>query len=310
MTGAGPGHDGGERWIVRHQRPGARVEPVDKQTVDAEVGHQDEPVGGIDNDGVGVGVSLALGIDAVAGVLHERGARADAAVGLQDEGGEVAARVVGHEDVVAGLVQADVTGVFAAGGHLVQQIEVAGFRVDRVPTDPARGTRIAGVKMPAVGMDDEERRLLGFEEEFGLGERACVRVKPREGKAKAGARAVGAEVDKHVATSQRGNGPDEQHEKGKADKKRRTHDSFIMAQCDGTHKRFRGSPLCGQLTCVEIRAWNCRTAAAHPGLSDLQTKVALCSRNDAFSEVGLSKRGDGLSLALCRPVGEAMFLFS
>ena len=38
--------------------------------------------------------------------------------------------------------------------------------------------------------------------------------------------------------------------------------------------------------------------------------VALCSRNDAFSEVGLSKRGDGLSLALCRPVGEAMFLFS
>ena len=157
MARARAGLDVDEGWIIWRERAVLRVEAINKNLVQAEVGHEREAVGRVNDDGVGVGVRLAKRIHAAAGVLHKSGAFAEAAVGLDGEDGDVAAGVIRREYIMPGLVEADVARVGAARRNTVEEFQLAGVRFDFVGGHRAGTSGVAGVKMLVVGMNHEIR---------------------------------------------------------------------------------------------------------------------------------------------------------
>ena len=81
-------------------------------------------------DRVGVRSFLALGIGAMAGVLHEGRGLAQFAIGEHGKDRDAAAGVVRHQHVLSGFVDGDVAGIGAARGDLIQKCQLAGGVVD------------------------------------------------------------------------------------------------------------------------------------------------------------------------------------
>ena len=136
MTRTGAGAIVGEEVRVR-KFTGFGVDLKDSDVVGAQVADEEETVVGGNGDTVGVRGVLAGGdgaeygeflvvleVDAVDGL-------AKGAIGLDAVGGYGAAKVVGHEGGVVGVVDRDVGRACSGGGDLAGLVEGAGFGVYR-----------------------------------------------------------------------------------------------------------------------------------------------------------------------------------
>ena len=185
----GAGSNLGERRIVRLQRAVLRVEAIDEDLVETEIGHEGEAIGRVDPDAVRVGLCLALGIDAAALMLDRGGALAEAPIRVEPDDRDAAALVVGDQDIAVRRIERDVARVGAPARLLVDQREAARLRIDAERADrlAREATRevvgVAGVEVPAVGMDHEEGGCRRFHDELGLGEHAGIGVEMRDGEA-------------------------------------------------------------------------------------------------------------------------------
>ena len=97
---------------------------------------------------------------------------------------DAAARVVGDEHVAAGAIDADVAGVCAVRGLLVQQREAAGDPVDLERADRAALLALVGlilvhgVQPAAVRVHHEEARVRGCRRETDRPQRAGALIEP------------------------------------------------------------------------------------------------------------------------------------
>ena len=104
---------------------GGGVEFVDHDAVGAEVVDEDEFVVGRETDAVGVGAGLAQGVGAVAGELDLGDGVAEAAVGGDLAGEDLAGAVADGDEDVAGVVDGGVDHVEVGDGEGVDGGEVA-----------------------------------------------------------------------------------------------------------------------------------------------------------------------------------------
>ncbi len=174
---SGTGFDRGEgRRIDGGQRALVRVEPVDHDPVQAEVGHEGEAIGGIEVDAVGVRAFLAARVHARTLVLEEAASRAECPIGLQPDHRHAPAAVIRHQHVPTGLVHDQMAGASAPGALLVQESQLAGVGLDGERAD--RTGRFAlevahlvhGVEEQAVRMQCQVTRAGGFNREDRRGE--------------------------------------------------------------------------------------------------------------------------------------------
>ena len=110
--------------------PLGRVELVDEDPVEAEVGDDGEAIGLVEVDRVGVRAPLPLGVEDLARVLDEVRSRAELAVGPDRQHGHAAAAVVGDEDVLARGVDHQVARPVADRRLLVELGQLAGLGVE------------------------------------------------------------------------------------------------------------------------------------------------------------------------------------
>src|SRR5437899_2260508 len=78
-----------------------------------------------------VGAALAL-------VAHIRGGGAELAIGADGKYHDVAGSVVGNEQVLAGFVERQITGILAERRHLIQQRKLSAFPIQRECAHHAR----------------------------------------------------------------------------------------------------------------------------------------------------------------------------
>jgi hypothetical protein len=155
---------------VRGESAGGRVEFVGHYFVEAEIGDEGEALGGIEINGMGVRFLLAGFIDAGAGVLDEgAGFFGEFALGIDRVGDDVAAGIIGDEDVLAGFIDDDVARVGPFRGNGVDFGELCGIgRIDFITGDGAGFFSaeiiefVDGVEKLAVRMDGEEGGAFGF----------------------------------------------------------------------------------------------------------------------------------------------------
>src|SRR4029077_8408704 len=158
----------GEGRSVGRERAFGGVEAVDQDFVEAEIGGEDEAIIGGSADPVGVRAFLALFVDTGAGVLHESGGGSEAAAFANRKHSDAPAVVISDQDKLAGFVERDVTRTGALRRSLVEQRELAAFRVDGKRTDraaflPAEMVDLVyRVEIFPAGMDSDERWIFGF----------------------------------------------------------------------------------------------------------------------------------------------------
>src|SRR5262249_52952673 len=104
----------GRRWVVWRQGALVRVELVDEELVQAEVGGHGEAVGGIDVDRVAVWTLLPARVSALAPMLDERGCFLQLPVCVDGQHRNAAAAVVGDQNVLASAIDNEVA---RAGAH-------------------------------------------------------------------------------------------------------------------------------------------------------------------------------------------------
>src|SRR5664280_1706656 len=218
------GRDRDEGRIVEGELARGLVEAIDVEFVDAEIGDENEPIGGIDHDGVCVGGGLTTGMQAVAGMLIKLRPVANGAVRSERERGDTAAVIVRDQHETAGAVEADEARVAAAGEDAVKQPQVTGVRFDGVGGEAAGRTGVARVKVTSIRREDEEGRFLRGEEKFRWREGPGFGVDMGERKADAGPGAMGTGIDERVGTEggtvQPGNKPDQKKETERFHEKR------------------------------------------------------------------------------------------
>ena len=111
---------------------------------------------------MGMRAFLAVGIGALATVLHDRSGLSQPAVGGDGEHGHAAAGVVGQQQELSGRIERQVAWPRSVRRLLVDQREPAGRRIGRERTHCAGGlsVEIAGLvdreNQMAAGVDREE----------------------------------------------------------------------------------------------------------------------------------------------------------
>src|SRR5207248_9218042 len=114
-----------------------RVKTIDQHLVEAEIGGKGEAIGGVEVDGVGMRPCLPILVYARAAMLHDNGRFAQRAVFANRQHADAAAAVVCREDILAALVNDEVTWSGTARGLLIEQLQIAGCGVDGKSTDAA-----------------------------------------------------------------------------------------------------------------------------------------------------------------------------
>src|SRR5882724_8772263 len=130
MTGTAAGFCGNERRIVGRKRAGGSVESVYEQLVHSQIGHDGEAVVRRNVDRMRVSLGLEGRIPALADVFHERSLLAQRTVVFDPQDRNAAAAKICHQDIVAGLVDGEVTRAGPSGGQGVQQAQLAGCGID------------------------------------------------------------------------------------------------------------------------------------------------------------------------------------
>jgi len=154
------------------------VKVVDQDTVETQIGHVRESIARGEPDPVSVRAFLALLVGAhSARVRQKRGMLAESSVREDWEYNDVARRVVGDKNVLAGFVEGYVARIFAERGKLVQERQLPALRVER---KSAHGALLAGlvdgVNEFPVGMDGDEGGIGRFHRETLRGQFARFRV--------------------------------------------------------------------------------------------------------------------------------------
>ena len=126
------GNDGVE--IALHS-----VETIYEHAIEAQVCDKKKPIVTGNSNKMSVGAFLAffVGAERTGVLLHARGL-AQFAVSPQRKNGNGPGSVVGSKKVLAGLVESEVAGIFAACGNLIQESEPRGLRIEGECADGAR----------------------------------------------------------------------------------------------------------------------------------------------------------------------------
>lgn len=201
---------------VRHYRGVGRIEAVDKDSVEAGVGLDEESIVRGESDGVAMDLGSAF-----RDVLVEAGGFSEGAIGADGEAGEAASGPVGDGEGAAGSVDGEVARHAAPGVNAVEQGELTVFRADREGADFAGSLAfhldvfVDGVEELAVGVDGEIGGVGGFGGELRGAELAGGRVEARDvyalalaGAVAGASRGVGSPIDEIVAA--RGGGCEEE----------------------------------------------------------------------------------------------------
>src|ERR1043166_576282 len=108
MAWAGAGLESGSGRVVRIEGGSGRFEAISQDLVETEIASEDETIGGVGNDAMGVRTGLALRVDTGAMVLNER-ARGGEAFGIDRQRRDAAAAIIRHQHALAGVVDDQVT---------------------------------------------------------------------------------------------------------------------------------------------------------------------------------------------------------
>ena len=148
-------HDSGTA-VNLTQSSGLDVEPIEEHAVGPEVCREQETIGWIGNDAVGMGPFLPLGVRSLSRVLiHSRGG-AECTVRLDGQHGHAARRIVGDEGSAAALVQAHIAGRATARWLRVEFGQSTRGAVDRQGTHRALVELVDGIQRFPAGMNREE----------------------------------------------------------------------------------------------------------------------------------------------------------
>lgn len=166
------------RRVTSDERALGGVEIVDEDTVETQVRDVRETIACRDPDPVSVRAFLALLVGAHGTcVRQERGMLAESSVREDGEYSDVARRVVGDKDVLAGFVEGYVARIFAERGKLIQQGELPALRIKSESADGALFARLVnGVYEFTVGMDGDEGGVGRFHGKSLRGQFARLRV--------------------------------------------------------------------------------------------------------------------------------------
>ena len=130
MARPGAGMELDKGRIVGRERSSRRVETVNEQLIQAQVCRQGKAVVGRGADRVRVRRLLTFGIHALPVVLDESRGLAQPAVLAQRKHSQAAAAVVRDQNVFTRSVERHVAGTRTARGALVQEAELARFRIN------------------------------------------------------------------------------------------------------------------------------------------------------------------------------------
>ena len=165
MAGPGPLRGFRESRLIRRKRSVGRVELVDQDLVDAQVGREGKMVGWVGLDAVTEGPLLPGRMDARSVMLVDRRGRIQTAVHPDRQTGHGAAEIVGHQRHLTGTIEGDVARSRTFGRLLIEQSELAALGLNLEGADrtyvlrPEIGNFVDGVKQrPFRG----EARKVGF----------------------------------------------------------------------------------------------------------------------------------------------------
>src|SRR5580704_18699561 len=127
---AGAGFHLGEAGKHRRKDPLARVEAIDYDLIEAQIDGEREAIVGRGANPVGVRTFLALFIRAGAGMLDKAAGGAETSVIVNRERRDASAIVIRDQNEEAVFVERNMARSRAAGGHLIDELERAGFRID------------------------------------------------------------------------------------------------------------------------------------------------------------------------------------
>ncbi len=152
-----------ERRLMRRQLSPRRVERVDEDPVQPEVGRDGVSVRRVQVDRVRMRAGLPPRIGPPAAVLDLRRRRTEPAVGLDRQAAHAAAAVIGHQHVTSLAVDDQVARARAGRQLLVQQLQRPLALVDREGADtpiapaPDLARLVDCEEILAAGMDRQER---------------------------------------------------------------------------------------------------------------------------------------------------------
>ena len=139
-------------------------------------------------------------------VLVHRSGRFQTSVRPDGQTGHGAAAIVGRQHHLPGMIDTDIARSRTSAGLLIEQIELSGFRLNRVGTDeaafllPELGNFADGIQQRPPGMQGKERRIRDFRDHRGFREASAGEVELEEVDPGLGRLRVGADIDpKHAA---------------------------------------------------------------------------------------------------------------
>lgn len=154
----------------RSERSRGCVEFIRKDLVEAQIGDVDSVVVFRWSDPVGVRSGLIFMRAVFALVGQGSGVFAEFAAGKNGKDDDVAAGVVGDEEIFSRAVEGEMTGIFTDGGKLIEQSQLAGFGVNREGADRAvLAVFVGSVEIFSAGMDDYPGGIFSFGGELGSG---------------------------------------------------------------------------------------------------------------------------------------------
>src|SRR5580692_392949 len=124
---AGAGFHLGKAGKHRRENPFAGVEAINDDLIEAQIDVEREAIVGRGANPVGVRTFLALFVRAGAGMLGKAAGGAEAAVIVNGKRSVATAIIVRDQNEAAAFVERNVARSSAARGHLIDELERAGF---------------------------------------------------------------------------------------------------------------------------------------------------------------------------------------
>src|SRR3984957_18759682 len=128
----------------KHRRKGpfAGVKTIDDHLIETQIDGQSKAIVGRCANPVGVRAFLAFLVRTETGMLDETAGSPETSIFVNKKRGDAAAIVIGDQHVCPVLVEGNVTGSGTACGHLIEELESAGFRSDGKGAHGAAGASI------------------------------------------------------------------------------------------------------------------------------------------------------------------------